>query len=103
MPVLLQSVARQVGLWGSNDRTPCSIMRRMASLLDLKAVLRASSQYHFPGFKRSLNGCIVSDELMLYATWFTRPNQDLASVMFCGLGKSFIASSRWVEALNQSK
>ena len=33
-----------------------------------------------------MSACVYS-----HATWLTSPNQEHASVMFCGLGKSFIA------------
>lgn len=43
------------------------------------------------GLSRALNGSIVGVMLKAYDTWFTRPNHDLASVRFFGVGKSWMA------------
>ena len=65
----------------------------MAVLLSSNSLSRVSSQYHGPGFNKSLNGFITFDAEKLYATWLIKPNHDLASVIHRGLGKDDMALS----------
>ena len=43
------------------------------------------------GLSSSRKGSIMSAMLNAYDTWFTKPNHDLTSVRFCGVGKSAMA------------
>ena len=50
-------------------------------------------------FTSSRNGSIIGLNEYAHATWLTSPNQDLASVMFLGLGKPEIAFSKLLEGV----
>ena len=75
IPVLDQSVARQVGRDASNILTLSSISLMM-TLLD-SSNSDCISSFHVnvvPGFKSSRNGSILSAAANAYATWLTSPN-----------------------------
>ena len=42
------------------------------------------------GLSRALNGSIAGVILKAYDTWFTRPNHDLTSVRFFGVGMALV-------------
>ena len=91
MPCLDQSVARQVGLDLSKILTPLRISSMIVTFDFSNACCSISSQWNLLlGLSSSLNGSIASVMLNAYDTWFTKPNQDLTSVRFCGVG-----SRRW--------
>ena len=92
MPVLDQSVARQVGLVLSNILTPCSISLTMIPLDSSKSWVFVSSHSNdVPGLRRDLKGSIQSVMLNAYDTWLTSPNQERISVMLRGTGNSMMA------------
>ena len=93
MPVLDQSVARQVGLDLSNMRTPSSISLMIANFDSSNSWLSLSFQMNgVPGLSDSRNGSIRSVAAKAYDTWLIRPNQERMSVMLLGVGKWRIAS-----------
>ena len=93
MPVLDQSVARQVGLDLSKMRTPSSISSIITDLDSSNSSL--SSLSHLKGVPRLSNwrkGSMRSVAAKAYDTWFMSLNQERTSVMFVGVGKLRIAS-----------
>ena len=56
------------------------------------ACCSVSSQWNMLlGLSSCRKGSIMSAMLNAYDTWFTKPNHDLTSVRFCGVGKSAMA------------
>ena len=67
------------------------------------ACCSVSSQWNFLlGLSSSQNGNITSVILNAYETWFTKPNQDLTSVMFCRVGNSEMALIYFLHDLTES-
>ena len=93
MPVLDQSMARQVSLDLSNMRTPSSISSMIIDLDSSNRLFRSLSQTKgAPGFSNWQNGRMRSLAAKAYDTWLMSPNQERTSVMLAGVGKSRIAS-----------
>ena len=100
MPVLDQSVAMQVVLSFSNISTPVFICSIMVCFDSLNASWCSCVQMNLAaGFRRSLNGAMVAAWEKVYATWFTRPNHDLTSVVEVGVGNSAIALVNFLAGL----
>ena len=98
IPVLDQSVARQVGCDASNILTPSSISLMMTLLDSSNSDCISSFNMNVvPGFKSARNGSILSAAANAYATWLTSPNHDRMSVMFAGVGKSRIDSRNFLD------
>ena len=92
MPSLLQSGARPVTLLMSEMVTPILTKLIMICLDCWNAFSRLSFQTKCVFFlTRSRNGSIMGLNEYAHATWLTSPNQDLASVIFLGVGKLDIA------------
>ena len=103
MPCFDQSVARHVGLVLSKIFTPLWISSMMVSFDFSNACCSVSSQWNFLlGLSSSWKGNITSVMLNAYKTWFTKPNQDLTSVMFCGVGNSKMALMCFLHGLTES-
>ena len=93
MPVLDQSMERQVGLDFSKMRTPSSILSIITDLDSSNSSL--SSLFHLkgvPSLSDWQKGSMHSVAAKAYDTWFMSPNQERTSVMFVGVGKSCIVS-----------
>ena len=94
MPSLLQSGAKQVTLLMSNVETPCLTSLTMTCFDSWNAFSRVWFQLNLELFlTRSQNGSIIGLNEYAQASWFTRLNQDLASVMFLETRKFKIALS----------
>ena len=88
MPDFDQSVARQVGRFFSNIRTPSSISLMMACLEASKS--SSSAAVHAKvvlGLRSSRNGCMCGAEAKAYAAWFIRPHHARRSTIVLGVGK----------------
>ena len=95
MSSLLQSGARQVTLLMLKVVTPFLTKLTMICLDCWNAFSRLSFQTKCVFFlTRSRNGSIMGLNEYAHATWLTSPNQDLASVIFLGVGKLDIAFNR---------
>ena len=87
MPVLDQSVARHVGLDLSKILTPLLISSTIFFYDTWNAWSRSAVHSNLlPGFRKDLNGSMVSATLKAWDIWFTSPNHDLTSVRFVGVG-----------------
>ena len=92
MPLLDQSVARQVGLDLSKMGTPSSILLMITDLDSSKSWY--SSSVHLkgvPGWRSWRKGSMRSVAAKAYETWLISPNHERTSVMLAGVGKSRIA------------
>ena len=95
MPVLDQSVARQVGLDFSKMRTPSSIS---SIITDFNSSYSSSTSLSHlkgvPGLSDWQKGSMYCVAEKAYDTWFMglTPHQERTSVIFLGVGKSRIAS-----------
>ena len=93
MPVLDQSVARQVGLDLSKIHTPSSISSMITDCDSSNSSLSSLSHLKgVPGLGDWRKGSMRSVAVKAYDTWFMSPNQERTSVMFVGVGESRIAS-----------
>ena len=100
IPSLLQSGAKQVVLFISKVVTPFFTSPTITCLDCWNAFSRPSFQTKLEFFFTSCrNGSIIGLNEYAHATWLTSPNQDLASVMFLGLGKLEIAFSKLLEGV----
>ena len=93
MPVLDQSVARQVGLDFTKMCTPSLISSIITGLDSSDSSLSSLSHLKgVPGLSDCQKGSMRSVTAEAYDTWFMSPNQEHTSVMFVGVWKSHIAS-----------
>ena len=102
MPVLDQSVARQVGLDFSKMRTPSSISSIITDFNSSNSCSSLSSLSHLkgvPGLSDCQKGNMCSVAAKAYDTWFMSPNQERTSVMFVGVGKLHIGSKYFLHGL----
>ena len=93
IPVVVQSVTRQVGRDSWNGRTPSFISLLMTDLDSSKIAL--SSLVHLKGFfglRRWRKGCIRCALENAYAPWLTRPNHARGPVTSLGSGNLLIVS-----------
>ena len=93
MPAFAQSVEMHVGRPTVNVRTPF-LTRRITSCFDFSnnlSMVSSQKKTRVLLASNSLNGDMISACENAYATWLTRPNHDLTSVMFFGVGNSAIA------------
>ena len=93
MPRRDQSGWRHVRRCMSKISTPLCMASRMASLEDWKAVSSSGDHENWQrALRNGLNGAMRSGSWGYLATWLTRPNQLLMSVVEVGDGNSLIAS-----------
>ena len=98
MPVLDQSVARQVGLDLSKMHTPSSISSIITDFDSSNSSLSPLSHLKgAQGLSDWRKGSMRSVAAKAYDTWFTSPNQERTSVMLVGVGKSHITSRYFLQ------